>query len=82
MNTLITAKELRASLPKVVERIRRGARYTVVYRSRPAFQLIPVEEAPAERSDVAGDPLYRAAPLGRSTDGRTAAGHDRVLYGR
>jgi len=80
MNTLITAKELRATLPSVVEKVRRGARYTVVYRSRHAFQVIPVD-APAEAAAAANeDPLYRAASLGRSTDGRTAADHDRTLY--
>lgn len=82
MNTLITTKELRATLPTVVERVRRGNRYTVVYRSRPAFHLIPVEENSAPRSAITEDPLYRAAPLGRSTDGRSAADHDRQLYAR
>lgn len=81
MNTLITAKELRASLPKVVERVRRGARYTVVYRSRPAFQLLPVEESLAPAGEVTSDPLYQAAPVGRAKDGHAAAEHDRVLYG-
>jgi prevent-host-death family protein len=80
MNTLINAKELRATLPAVVEKVRRGARYTVVYRSRPAFQLIPVDDSPTPVGNAAGDPLYRAAALGRSTDGRTAGDHDQVLY--
>jgi len=82
MNTLINAKELRGSLPTVVKQVRRGVRYTVVYRSRPAFQLIPVEDSSMPAGDLAGDPLYRAAPLGRSTDGGTAADHDRLLYAR
>jgi antitoxin (DNA-binding transcriptional repressor) of toxin-antitoxin stability system len=80
MNTLINAKELRASLPKLVEKVRRGARFTVLYRSRPAFQVVPVDAAPGTRSDLESDPLYRAKPVGRSTDGRTAADHDRSLY--
>ena len=63
MNTLITAKELRASFPTVVRRVRKGARYTVIYRSRPAFQLSPVEESSTPAGDAAGDPLYRAAAL-------------------
>jgi len=82
MNTLINAKELRASLPAVVKKVRRGVRYTVVYRSRPAFQLIPVEDLSMPAGDLAGDPLYRAVALGRSTDGGTAADHDRLLYAR
>jgi prevent-host-death family protein len=82
MNTLINAKELRGSLPTVVKQVRRGVRYTVVYRSQPAFQLIPVEDSSMPTGDLAGDPLYRAAALGRSTDGGTAADHDRLLYAR
>ena len=82
MNTLITTKELRATMPTVVARVRRGARYTVVYRSRPAFHLIPVEAAPAPVDEVAADPLYRAAALGRSTDGRSASDHDQLLYAK
>ncbi len=82
MNTLITTKELRATLPTVVERVRRGARFTVVYRSRPAFQLVPVDDASRPVGEIASDSLYRAPALGRSTDGRTAADHDRLLYAR
>ena len=82
MNTVINAKELRASLPEVVEKVRRGARFTVLYRSRPAFQVVPVEAIANSRGDLEGDPLYRAKPVGRSTDGRSAADHDSILYGR
>jgi antitoxin (DNA-binding transcriptional repressor) of toxin-antitoxin stability system len=82
MNTVINAKELRASLPDVVEKVRRGARFTVLYRSRPAFQLIPVEATASAPTDLTDDPLYRAKPLGRSTDGLSAADHDAVLYRR
>ena len=82
MNTLISAKELRASLPRVVEQVRRGARFTVIYRSRPAFQLLPVEAAATAPKDLANDPLYHAKALGRSTDGHAAAEHDRLLYRR
>jgi antitoxin (DNA-binding transcriptional repressor) of toxin-antitoxin stability system len=82
MNTLITAKELRASFPTVVRRVRKGARYTVIYRSRPAFQLSPVEESSTPAGDAAGDSLYRAAALGRSTDAVAAADHDHLLYAK
>jgi antitoxin (DNA-binding transcriptional repressor) of toxin-antitoxin stability system len=80
MNTVINAKELRASLPAVVEKVRRGARFTVLYRSRPAFQVIPVDVATHPKDDLEDDPLYRAKALGRSTDGRSAADHDTSLY--
>ena len=82
MNSIINAKELRRSLPKVVQKVRRGARFTVLYRSRPAFQVIPVDADPNLLGKLEDDPLYRAKPLGRSSDGRTAADHDRLLYGR
>jgi prevent-host-death family protein len=77
----INAKELRASLPKVVERVRRGARITVIYRSRPAFQIVPVDDAGPPGTPLEADPLFRAEAVGRSHDGRSAAEHDAVLYG-
>jgi antitoxin (DNA-binding transcriptional repressor) of toxin-antitoxin stability system len=82
MNTLISAKELRASLPKVVAKVRRGARFTVLYRSRPAFQVVPVTAAPEAVGDLDHDSLYRAKPVGRSKDGRSSADHDAFLYGK
>ena len=80
MNVPINAKRLRGSLPDVVERVRKGTRFTVIYRSRPAFQIVPVNDA--EHGDVAltDDSLYQAPAVGRSRDGRTAADHDEVLY--
>jgi len=80
MNVSINAKRLRASLPDVVERVRKGTRYTVIYRSRPAFQIVPVGEAERPTTPLDREPLYRASALGRSTDGRRAADHDAVLY--
>jgi antitoxin (DNA-binding transcriptional repressor) of toxin-antitoxin stability system len=44
MNTLISAKQLRSSLLEVVKKVRHGARFTVLYRSKPAFQLVPLPE--------------------------------------
>ena len=82
MSTVINAKRLRASLPDVVERVRKGARFTVIYRSRPAFEIIPVSEPGPPALPLAEDPLYHAEPVGRSRDGRTAADHDSLLYDR
>lgn len=81
MNITINAKQLRASLPRVVERVRKGARFTVIYRSRAAFQIVPAEEAVAARPALETDSLYRATAVGRSRDGGTAAAHDETLYG-
>jgi antitoxin (DNA-binding transcriptional repressor) of toxin-antitoxin stability system len=82
MNVSINAKRLRASLPEVVERVRKGTRFTVIYRSRPAFQIVPVDAAESNRGALADDTLYRADAVGRSRDRRSAADHDTVLYGR
>lgn len=82
MNTLISAKELHASLPQIVAKVRRGARFIVLYRSRPAFQVVPVDAPPGSAGDLANDSLYRAKPVGRSTDGLSAAEHDALLYAR
>ena len=54
MNVSINAKRLRASLPDVVERVRKGTRFTVIYRSRPAFQIVPVNEAEQPRTTAGG----------------------------
>ena len=82
MRITINAKELRGSLPKLVERVRKGARFVVIYRSRPAFQIVPVDDSEVPRTPLEGDPLYHAEPVGRSADGHTATEHDAVLYGR
>jgi prevent-host-death family protein len=80
MNSTINAKRLRASLPEVVDRVRRGARITVLYRSRPAFRIVPVDDLPPASGSLDDEPLYRADAVGRSRDRLTAAHHDSLLY--
>jgi prevent-host-death family protein len=80
MANAINAKLLRASLPEVVERVRKGERFTVIYRSRPAFRIVPVDELEQTPGPVEEDSLFDAPAVGRSSDGRTAADHDRDLY--
>lgn len=82
MNVSINAKRLRGSLPEVVERVRKGTRFTVIYRSRPAFQIVPMNESEHAAVTLADDPLYRATAVGCSSDGQTAGDHDAVLYGQ
>ena len=82
MNVPINAKRLRATLPDVVERVRKGTRFTVIYRSRPAFQIVPVDDQATVPIALADDTLYRAQPVGASDDGRTSADHDAILYPR
>ena len=80
-NTTINTKQLRAALGTVVTRVRQGARYTVLHRSAPAFQIVPIDDAPPT-TPLDADTLYHAVPVGRSTDGRTSADHDDILYRR
>jgi prevent-host-death family protein len=81
MRATINAKELRASLPSVVRRVRGGERITVIYRSRPAFRIVPVADAGMPDDLLDEDPVFRAEAVGRSRDGRSAAEHDAILYG-
>lgn len=78
----ISAKTLRNTLPDVVRRVRKGARYTVLYRSRPAFRIVPVEDDGPPAGALSDDPIYRAGPVGASRDGRSSTDHDADLYGR
>lgn len=82
MDQTINAKQLRASLPETVRRVRRGERFTVLYRSRPAFRIVPVGAGLADAQlPLAEDPIYRAPAVGRSADGRASRDHDLILYG-
>jgi antitoxin (DNA-binding transcriptional repressor) of toxin-antitoxin stability system len=82
MNSTINAKTLRASLPEIVDRIRKGQKFTVIYRSRPAFRLVPVDEDQSmEDLPLEDDPIYRADTLGRSEGASGSLHHDEILYG-
>lgn len=81
MSETINAKTLRHDLAKIVERVGKGARYTVLYRSRPAFAIVPVGAAELEPGRLEDDPIYEAGAVGASRDGKTAADHDLTLYG-
>jgi antitoxin (DNA-binding transcriptional repressor) of toxin-antitoxin stability system len=80
MNVFITAKRLQALLPRVVARLKRGVHFTVVYRGRTVFHIVPVDTTGRSPIDFANDAPYRAPAVGRSRDGRTAAEHDTVLH--
>jgi len=82
MSTVINTKTLRTQLARIIERVRKGDRFTVLYRSRPAFQIVPVDSHSLDLGELEDDPLYQAEPLGRSADGLTADDHDKVLYGQ
>jgi prevent-host-death family protein len=81
-NVSLNAKQLRATLPDVVERVRKGTRFTVIYRSRPAFQIVPIDDEGNAATPLAEDPLYRAEAVGASIDGATSRDHDTALYPR
>lgn len=81
MTTSINAKTLRASLPEVVRRVKRGDRFTVIYRSRPAFRIVPVDDSDLAAPSSEQDSLYKARAVGRSSGGRPASAHDEEIYG-
>ena len=81
MSKMINAKELRASLPEVVRRVREGETFTVIYRSRPAFRVVPVQSDLEPSVPIEEDTLYHVQPVGFSTDGHTSLDHDTILYG-
>lgn len=80
MSDSVNVKELRRDLARVLRRVERGARVTIVYRSRPVCQLVPLGTADVGATKLEDDPLYEAPAVGRSSDGRMAADHDDVLY--
>ena len=81
MDTTINAKELRASLPEMVRRVRGGESFTVLYRSRPAFRIVPVDHsARIDGLVLEDDSLFGAPAVGRSTDGLSSTHHDQMLY--
>jgi prevent-host-death family protein len=81
MKTIINTKELRNTLSKIVERVHGGEQFTVLYRSRPAFRIVPVDEEQYPIIPLGKDPLYQAGAVGESSDGLSSEDHDSVLYG-
>ena len=80
MQETINAKELRASLPRIVKDVGRGKHFTVLYRSRPAFRIVPVSDEERCNIPLEKDPIYKAGAVGESTDGLSGADHDLILY--
>lgn len=80
MSRTINAKQLRAQLAEIVAGVRRGDRFTVLYRSRPAFDIVAVGSPSAGALPLQADALYGAPPVGSSADGQAAQRHDEVLY--
>ncbi|MCE2438974.1 MAG: type II toxin-antitoxin system prevent-host-death family antitoxin [Candidatus Latescibacteria bacterium] len=80
MPEIINAKQLRARLKEVVSKVRDGERFTVLYRSRPAFDIVPVGSPPMGSTPLESDSLYQAPAVGASESGDIAARHDEVLY--
>lgn len=80
MGQIINVKELRGRLSEIIKRVQQGDKFTVIYRSRPAFQIIPVNAEGDDLLSLADDPLYKAPAVGRTSDGMTSQDHDQVLY--
>lgn len=80
MPEILNAKQLRERLKDVVEKVRHGEKFTVLYRSRPAFDIVPVGAPAVDSVPLESDSLYRAAPVGSSGSGDAAIKHDDLLY--
>jgi len=80
MDRTINAKQLRAHLQDIVAQVRRGGRFTVLYRSRPAFDIVPVGASSTPPGSLQADPLYGAGPVGSSGSGDASVCHDEILY--
>ncbi len=79
MSTMINVKTLRLEMGRIVERVGKGEDFMVLYRSRPAFRIVPVTDAYSREGNRDGF-LLGADAVGRSLDAPSASGHDRVLY--
>ncbi len=82
MNHIINVKELRATLPEIVKRVQRGEKFTVLYRSRPAFRIVGLDAEEKKMIPLSEDLLYKAGAVGASADGLNGEDHDLTLYGR
>ena len=82
MEKTINIRQLRSDLAAIVDQVQKGARFTVLYRSRPAFRIVPVDGQPAGTSDYTQDPLYQAKPQGRPKSRVAEMHHDEILYGK
>ncbi len=81
MSNTINVKTLRHEMSRVIARVKKGEHFTVLYRSRPAFRIVPLHGGVA-LGPLDDDSLYGAEAVGRSADGLTSADHDRILYGQ
>ena len=82
MERTINAKTLRRELRNVLERARRGERFTVLYRSLPVCRIVPLEGAATALTPGREDALYGAPPVvGPDAVAEPIADHDEVLYG-
>lgn len=82
MKNTINAKTLRGQLGTIIGRAEKGERFTVLYRSRPVCQIVPADLGSFGGGNLEDDPIYQAGPLGYSSDGKSAADHDEILYGK
>ena len=79
MPETISAKELWGRLQEVVEKVRLGERFTVLYRGRPAFDIVPATSPPIDSVPLKSA-LYQAPAVGASATGDADARHDELLY--
>ena len=81
MENTINIKQLRTTLKNILKKVSRGESFLVLYRSRPAFRIVPPRASDMELIPLENEPLYRAKAIGKSDSGRASQDHDQILYG-
>jgi antitoxin (DNA-binding transcriptional repressor) of toxin-antitoxin stability system len=71
MNKIISMQDIRTSLAAIADEAERGERFIVVRRSRPAFQIGPVNAGPASGPGDEGDWLKRLFKLADEAHGNS-----------
>lgn len=80
MQTTISSGQLKSNFGQIIGQIKKGNKFTVSYRKRPAFEILPLARQEQCIADLKSDPLYHSGPLGRSSTGDASLKHDQVLY--
>ena len=61
MQSVINAKTLRTHLERILRRVSKGQKFTVLYRSRPVCQLVPLTSDALSAGKLKEDPLFQGA---------------------
>ena len=78
MTEAIDVGDLEKRVPQVVQALRHGARFTVLYHGSPAFDIVPVSAQTGAELSAESDLPYRCPASGASEHGETASQHGEI----